>query len=127
MRVVWKFPLGVIPGVTTLHLPIGAVTLSVGAQGQDVVLWVYVDPDPDRPTETRTFVTVGVDALEPVVREAWLGKVDAEHTSGLPARLFELLRDVVHLVGRRGWCERLAHPSFTSSRHVLQTHRPAAS
>lgn len=57
MRVVWKFLLG--PGVTTLHLPKGAITLSAGAQGQDVFLWAYVDPDPNIPKEDRTFVAVG--------------------------------------------------------------------
>lgn len=54
MRVVWKFPLH--PGPNTLQLPKGAIVLSVAAQGQDVVLWAYVDPDPDVPKETRTFV-----------------------------------------------------------------------
>lgn len=54
MRVIWKYPLN--PGVNTLQLPAGATVLSVAAQGQDVVLWAYVDPDPNTPKEPRTFV-----------------------------------------------------------------------
>jgi hypothetical protein len=57
-REIWKYPIE--PSARTsivLLMPLGAVVLSVGVQGDNAVLWASVDPS--APERKRYFVVVG--------------------------------------------------------------------
>lgn len=56
MSTVYKYSIAKAWEVT-LEIPEGAKVLHVDTQGAEAMLWVQVDPK--RPTEPRTFVTVG--------------------------------------------------------------------
>jgi hypothetical protein len=56
MSVVWKY--GLDPILTTLHMPLGAKVLTVGAQVGELRLWAEVDPL--RRPEPRQFMAVPI-------------------------------------------------------------------
>ena len=56
MKTIWKFPLGVADE-QTIEMPQGAKVLAVQVQGEQVCVWVLVDPHADK--ERRTFYIVG--------------------------------------------------------------------
>jgi hypothetical protein len=57
-RAVWKYPMGNWgTGMFSAEMPFGAEVLSLDIQGDDVCMWVLVDPDAVK--EQRHFLIVG--------------------------------------------------------------------
>lgn len=54
MHTIWKYTL---QPHTDLQMPEGSEILTIGTQGNDIVLWAKVNPE--APKETRTFLGFG--------------------------------------------------------------------
>jgi hypothetical protein len=85
MKTIWKYKLA---PRTELEMPAGAVVLTVGAQGEDVVIWALINSDAQN-TEKRTFVDMGTGHHAPEGTMQFIGTVQVD--SGLVFHIFELL------------------------------------
>lgn len=58
MRTVWKFSLRLVDGWQVVDMPLDAIPVRFGMQGDSPQLWAMVDTD--KPSEPRRFAVVGI-------------------------------------------------------------------
>lgn len=70
-QVIWKFTL--LPTNKTVQMPRGARVLSVGVQGDDIVLWAIVEPT--NKTESRFFHVIPTGSPMVIYDTKFIGTV----------------------------------------------------
>lgn len=87
MKQVWKYEL---EPTSYIEMPAGARVLSVGAQRNNICLWVLVDPD--KPKEIRIFESFGTGHnIDPGLHLEFIGTVLVHHDT-LVFHVFEVLK-----------------------------------
>lgn len=86
-RTIWKY--SILPNMNTINVPSGAKPLSVAFQGQELMVWLLVDPDASK--VDRTFAIYGTGHIIPEGREIGVFLGTTVHpTFGYVIHVFDL-------------------------------------
>lgn len=90
MKQIWKYELDATDS-PVVRMPIGSQSLSVGMQGDTLIVWALVDPERDEQLERFRFRVAGTGDFVEAIMESWkfLGTVKnrngiARHVWAIP-------------------------------------------